>query len=93
MTEARICNYERHLGWKAGVGFPPEARDISQLHNALTDSGAHTASYPKHVRAVFSEIKWPRREANHTPSSSAEVKNIGDTHLPTCLFMAWCLIN
>jgi hypothetical protein len=33
MAEARICNYELYLGWRAGVGFSAEEKDISLFHN------------------------------------------------------------
>jgi hypothetical protein len=48
-----------------------------------TGSGAHPASYPMGTR----DIKWLRSEADHSPPSSAEVKNTWSytSHPPTCL--------
>jgi hypothetical protein len=42
-----------------------------------TGSGAHPASYPKGTSALSSGLKRPEREADHSPLSSAEVKNGG----------------
>jgi hypothetical protein len=47
-------------------------------HRIRTGSGAHPASYPMDTRGSFPELKWPGREGDHSPPSSAEVKN------------AWC---
>jgi hypothetical protein len=39
-------------------------------------------------------IKWPWREADHSPPSSAEVKNAWScTSNPQYVFMAWCLVK
>jgi hypothetical protein len=35
------------------------------------------ASYPMGTRAISAGLNWPGREADHSPSSSAEVKNDG----------------
>jgi hypothetical protein len=45
-------------------------RGKSFVHNVQTGSGAHPASYQM-------GIKRPGREADHSPPSSAEVKNGG----------------
>jgi hypothetical protein len=38
--------------------------------------------------------KRPRRESDHSPQSSAEVKNAWSyTSTPQCVFMAWCLVK
>jgi hypothetical protein len=40
------------------------------------------------------EVKRPRREANHSPLSSADVKNAWNyTFISPNVFMAWCLIK
>jgi hypothetical protein len=41
-----------------------------------TGSGAHSASYPMGTGAVFLGVKRPGHEADHSPPSSAEVKNV-----------------
>jgi hypothetical protein len=39
-------------------------------------------------------VKRPRREADHSPASSAEVKDAGTyTSTPPYVFMAWCLVK
>jgi hypothetical protein len=38
-------------------------------------SGAHPVSYPMGTRSSFLGVKGPGREADHSPPSSAEVKN------------------
>jgi hypothetical protein len=39
-------------------------------------------------------VKRPEREADHSPPSSAEVKNAGSyTSTPQYVFMAWCLVK
>jgi hypothetical protein len=44
--------------------------------------------------ALSLEVKWPRREADHSPPSSAEVKNAWSyTSTPQNVFMAWCLVK
>jgi hypothetical protein len=39
-------------------------------------------------------VKGPEREADHSPPSSAEVKNTWNyTSTPQCVFLAWCLVR
>jgi len=39
-------------------------------------------------------VKRPRREADHSPPSSAEVKNVWSiSPLPQYVFMAWCFVK
>jgi hypothetical protein len=39
-------------------------------------------------------VKRPRREADHSPSSNAEVKNAWSyTFTPPYIIMAWCLVK
>jgi hypothetical protein len=45
-------------------------------------------------RALFPGVKRPRREADHSPPASAEVKKTWiSTSTPPYAFMAWCLIS
>jgi hypothetical protein len=42
----------------------------------------------------FSGLKWPGREADHSPPASAVVKKIWIyTSTPPYAFMVWCLIS
>jgi hypothetical protein len=53
-----------------GMGvLSPGRVNNSLLHVVQTGSGAYTASYP-----IYIGVKRPRREADHSPSTSAEVK-------------------
>jgi hypothetical protein len=62
--------YRRAVGWAARVQFPA-VKDYSLLHGVQTDSGSHPASYP-----LDTGIKRPRREADHSPPASVEVKKM-----------------
>jgi hypothetical protein len=43
---------------------------------------------------IFLGIKWPEREANHSPPTNAEVKKtwVYTSTLPY-MFMAWCVVK
>jgi hypothetical protein len=45
-------------------------------HNVQTGSGAQLPSQTVGTRVLSKEVKWPGREANHSPPSSTEVKNV-----------------
>jgi hypothetical protein len=49
-------------------------REISPCHRF--QRGVHLASYPLGVGRFFSGIKRPGRETDHSPPSSAEVRNV-----------------
>jgi len=39
-------------------------------------------------------VKWPGRESDHSPPSSAEVKNVWSyASILQYVFMAWCLVK
>jgi hypothetical protein len=42
-----------------------------------TGSGVHQVSYPMDTGALSPGVKWPGRDADHSPPSSAEVKKGG----------------
>jgi hypothetical protein len=52
------------------VRVPAKAGNFSLHHRVQNGSGAHTASYPMGKGGSF-----PGGEADHSPPSSAEVKN------------------
>jgi hypothetical protein len=55
---------------------PTRAEDFSSSPCVQTSSGAHPASYPMGTGGSFPRNKaWPGRDADHSPPSSAEVKN------------------
>jgi hypothetical protein len=61
------------------VRFP--AGNFSLHHLVQTSSGAHISSYPMGNRGTFPEVKRPGREADHSPPSSAEVKECVELYL------------
>jgi hypothetical protein len=60
------------------------------LHVVQTGSEAHPASYPMGTGGLSPRVKRPRREVDHSPPTSAEVK-ITWIHIsiPPYAFMAW----
>jgi hypothetical protein len=56
-------------GWGVGVRVPVGSR-IFLLHVAQTGSGAHPAFYLKGTGGFFPGVKWPGREADHSPPAS-----------------------
>jgi hypothetical protein len=62
--------------WVIEVRSPTEAKDFSSSPCVQTGSGPHPASYPMGTEGSFPGGKaWPGRDADHSPPSSAEVKN------------------
>jgi hypothetical protein len=64
----RLCT-----DWKTkGLEFESRwGHDFSLLHVVRTGFGAHPAAYPMGIGGCF-----PGPEADHSPPSSAEVKNV-----------------
>jgi hypothetical protein len=60
-----------------GVRFPAGAGYVSFLYNVQTGYGAHQVSYTMGIRGCFPEATRQEREADHSPPSSAKVKNDG----------------
>jgi hypothetical protein len=56
------------------VRFPAGAGNFFLHHRVQNGSGVHPASYPVGTRGSFPGVKRPGREADHSPPSSAEVK-------------------
>jgi hypothetical protein len=51
-------------------------------------------SYAMGTRDSFPGVKWPGREADHSPPSSAKVKNAWSyTSTPQYAFMTWCSVK
>jgi hypothetical protein len=64
------------MDWMTGVWSPTEAEDFSSSVCVQTGSGAHPASCPVGTEGSFPGGKvQPGRDADHSPPSSAEVKN------------------
>jgi hypothetical protein len=56
------------------VRLPAGAGNFPLHHWVQKSSGAHLASYPMGTRGSFLGVKRPRRETDHSPPSSSEVK-------------------
>jgi len=56
------------------VQFPVEAGNFSLHHCVQNGSEAHPASYPVGTRGSFPGVKQPGHEADHSPPTSAKVK-------------------
>jgi hypothetical protein len=57
------------------VRFPAGAGNFSLHQRVQNGSGTHPATYPRGTRGSFPGVKRLVREADHSPQSSAEVKN------------------
>jgi hypothetical protein len=62
---------------RIGVRFLAGARKFSLLYNVHRGSESYPASYPMGTGVDSAGVKRLRREADHSPPSSAEVKNGG----------------
>jgi hypothetical protein len=62
--------------------FP--ARGTTVLHGSQTRAGAHPASCPMDTEGDILGLKWPVREADHSPPSNAEVDWWRCTSTPLC---------
>jgi hypothetical protein len=60
-----------------GLGSISGRVKFTPLHSVQADYGAHPASYGMCTGYLSPWVKRPGREADHTPPSSAEVKNGG----------------
>jgi hypothetical protein len=75
-------------GW-SGVRVPAGAGNFSLHHLVQTGSGAHPAFYQMCTGALSLGIKRPGREADHSPPSSAEVKEWVELYLHSPNTPSW----
>jgi hypothetical protein len=75
--------------WTAEVRFQAEPGNLPLFHNVQTISGAHPDFRLMRTRRSFPGGKRPGREADHSPLSSAEVKNCGVIR-PLPRTFPWC---
>jgi hypothetical protein len=70
--------------WTPAVMLPPGARHFPLLHMTKTGSVALSERVPGEG------VKWPGREAHHSPPTTAEVKKtwISTSTSPSYIFMA-----
>jgi hypothetical protein len=79
------------MSWMAReLGFDSwKGQEIFLFPSVQAGSGAQTAPYP-----LRSGAKAPGREADHSPPSSAEIKNIWSyTSTRPYALVAWCLMS
>jgi hypothetical protein len=72
-----------------GVRVPVEARNFSLHHRLQNGSGAHPASIQWVPGALSLGVKPPGREADHSPPSSAEVKECVELYLDSPNTPSW----
>jgi len=74
--------------------IPGKSRDFYLCHHVQTGSGVHLASYPMGSRGSYTGVRRPGRETDHSPISSAEIKN-GWSYASTTpyAFTPWCLVK
>jgi len=81
-------------GWTTGVRFLSGAGNFFLRHRIQRGFGAHPDSYRTGTGGPYPGVKRPGREADHSPPSSAEVKNAWSyTSTPPHVFMTWCLVK
>jgi hypothetical protein len=71
------------------VQFLAGAGNFSLHHRVRNGSGAHPASYPMGIRGFSLAVKRPGREADHSPPSSAKVKECVELHLHSPNTPSW----
>jgi hypothetical protein len=69
-TPSYFMNYERG----PRIRFPAGAENFSLHHRVQNGPEVHSTSYPMGTRALSLRVKRLGREADHSPPSSAEVK-------------------
>jgi hypothetical protein len=76
------------------VQFAVGTINFSLVHSDQIGSGAHSASYITGSGNCLLGVKQQGHEADHSPSSHAEVKN-GEAMppLPPYAIMVWCLLH
>jgi hypothetical protein len=76
------------------VRSPTEARDSSSSLRVQTGYGSHPTSCPLVTGYPFSGGKVrPERDANHSPQSSAEVKNEQELYLLSLKATPWHVVG
>jgi hypothetical protein len=69
------------------VRFPAGAGKFSLHHRVQNGSGAHRASCPVGTGALSLGVKRPGCEADHSPPSSAEVKECVELYLHSTIHL------
>jgi hypothetical protein len=75
-SSVSIVSHYRLVDWVTEVQSPAEAKDFSSSFCVQTSSEANPAPYPTGTGVPSLEVKGSLcMDADHSPSSSAEVKN------------------
>jgi hypothetical protein len=89
--------YRWTTGWMIGVlGFDSRRGLGIFLFNTASGTALGSTQHPIQwvLGALSLGVKRPGREADHSPLSSAEIKNAWSyTPLPQYTFMAWCFVK
>jgi hypothetical protein len=86
---AQLSWYSNRV-WAGWSGFNSwQGQDSSLLHSIKTGSGAQPVSYTMDTTGCFPRSKVAGGEADHSPPSSAEVKN-GGAMPPFPHMSSWC---
>jgi hypothetical protein len=66
-----------------GVQVPGGVKNVHHIFQ--TGSGVHPTSFPVGAGVLSPAVKWPGREADHSPPTSAEVKKMffASPHTPS----------
>jgi hypothetical protein len=80
--------------WGSRVRFPAGAGNLSFTTASRTALGPTQPPVQWVPGALSLRVKRPRREADHSPPSGAEVKECVELYLhPQYAFMAWCSVK
>jgi hypothetical protein len=87
--------YHWATGWDRRFQSQQGVGNFSLHHRVQTGSADHPLPLIQYVPGALSVgIKRPGREADHSPPSSADVKNAWSyTSTPQYAFMAWCSVK
>jgi hypothetical protein len=71
------------------VRFPAGTGNFSLHHRVQNGCGAHTASYPVGTRGSFLAVKRSGSEADHSPPSTAEIKECVELYFHSPSTPSW----
>jgi hypothetical protein len=78
-----------HIVYLDLIIVPAGTGNFSLRHHVQTGSGAHPASYPVGTGGCFPGANRPVHEADHSPPSSAEVKECVELYLRSPNTSSW----
>jgi hypothetical protein len=92
--QAELC-WRQHVPLKCQLTFNGPHGVISQnLFKRFFSSGPHPTSYTVSTGSSFHGAKWQGHEADHSPPSNAEVKDVWSCiSTPLYVFIVWCFVN